>query len=77
MAGEFSVAQFLVDGRCEYVREQVDGKEAVEAAYHYTHNVAAKLGLVERVIITDGGDHTCFEWLKGKGVTWPPRRENP
>jgi hypothetical protein len=68
---EFSVCQFFEDGSYEYVRRFVDAKEAVTAARHYTDNVAAKMGLTKRVIITDGGDYTVFEWVAGKGVTYP------
>jgi len=69
--GEFSVAQFFADGTHEYVRRFVGDEEAVKAAHHYTHNVAARRGLVIRVIITDGGDCTVFEWKFGEGVTFP------
>ena len=69
---EFSVYQFFADGSSERVREFVGAEEAVRAAHHYTHNVASKLGMVERVIITDGGDDCCFEWKRGEGVTFPP-----
>jgi len=69
---EFSVCQFFKGGAYEYVRRFVGPEEAVKAAHHYTHNVAAKLGMVERVIITDGGDDCCFEWKRGEGVTFPP-----
>ena len=68
---EFSVYQFLIDGYQERVRHFVPADEAVEAALHYTNNVAAKMGVTERVIITDGGDSVVFEWLKGKGVVYP------
>jgi hypothetical protein len=68
----FSVCQFFRDGTSEYVRRNVPAKEAVEAAQHYTSSVAASLGMVERVIITDSGDQTNFEWQHGKGVTYPP-----
>ncbi|MEY9181825.1 hypothetical protein [Bradyrhizobium sp. CB1015] len=34
--------------------------------------VAAKLGVVTRVIITDGGDFINFEWKFGEGVTYTP-----
>jgi hypothetical protein len=70
--GEFSVCQFFKGGVYEYVRRFVGPEEAVKTAHHYTHNVAAKLGMVERVIITDGGDDCCFEWKRGEGVTFPP-----
>lgn len=68
---EFSVCQFFIDGTHEYVRRYVTGEEAVNAARHYTNNVATKMGVVERVIITDGGDSTVFEWKLGEGITWP------
>jgi hypothetical protein len=70
MSGEFSVCQFLDDGSSEYVRRFVDVEEAVNAAKHYTNNVAAMCGMTRRVIITDGGDCCCFEWRYGKGVTF-------
>jgi hypothetical protein len=70
IGGEFSVYQFFEDGTYERVREFVEAREAVKAAHHYTHNVAMKLGVVTRVIITDGGDHICFEWTAGKGITF-------
>jgi hypothetical protein len=72
MTGEFSVCQFFANGAHEYVRRSVGAEEAVKAARHYTHNVATKLGMVERVIITDGEDYCCFEWKRGEGVTFPP-----
>lgn len=70
--GEFSVYQFFHSGEYERVREFVTDEEAVHAAHHYTHNVASRLGIVNRVIITDGGDHICFEWKFGQGITFPP-----
>jgi len=71
---EFSVCQFFKDGTYEYVRRMVSAEEAVTAAKHYTESVGARIGLVTRVIITDGGDFTNFEWKHGEGVTYPPRR---
>ncbi|MEH2525851.1 MULTISPECIES: hypothetical protein [unclassified Bradyrhizobium] len=74
--GEFSVVQFFRDDSYEYVRRFVSAEEAVQTAKHYTDNVATKLGFVNRVIITDGGDHTVFEWKRGKGVTFPERGQH-
>jgi hypothetical protein len=70
--GEFSVYQFFADDSYEYVRRFVSAKEAVETALHYTTSVGAKLGITKRVTITDGLDCTNFEWVFGKGVTFPP-----
>ena len=70
---EFSVWQFFSDPEQapECVRQWVSAAEAVKAACHYTTSVGARFGLVERVIITDGGDCTVFEWRKGVGIVWP------
>lgn len=76
VSGEFSVCQFFEDGSYEYVRRNVSAEEAVNVAKIYTSNVAAKLGITRRVIITDGGDFTNFEWRVGDGVVYPPRDES-
>jgi hypothetical protein len=68
--GEFSVCQFFDDGTSEYVRRFVSAEEAVKAAKHYTESVGARLGMTVRVIITDGGDCTNFEWKFGEGITY-------
>lgn len=70
--GEFSVCQFFVDDSYEYVRRYVDQDEAVKAVKHYCDNVASRMGITKRVIITDGGDCVCFEWRFGEGVVFPP-----
>jgi hypothetical protein len=71
MSEGFSVCQFFEDDSYEYVRRFVDAKEAVEAAKHYTQSVGARIGTTKRVIITDGGDATVFEWQFCKGITFP------
>jgi hypothetical protein len=35
-------------------------------------SVRAKVGITQRVIIIDAGDHTNFEWEFGRGVIFPP-----
>lgn len=67
----FSVVQFFPDGQYEYVRSRVEAEEAVKAAQHYCTSVGARMGTTRRVIITDGGDCTVFEWVFGKGVVFP------
>ena len=74
--GEFSVVQFFVSNEHEYVRKFVGLEEAVEAFRHYTNSVAVKMGFVEQVIITDGGDMTCAQWTKDQGLIWP-NKEDP
>jgi hypothetical protein len=71
---EFSVVQFFEDNSYEYVRTFVTAQEAAKVAEHYIHSVAAKLGIVKRVIVTDGEDYCCFDWVNGKGVVFPPQQ---
>jgi hypothetical protein len=73
--GEFSVAEFFADGTYRYVERWLPAKEAVELAKFWTDRPAASLGWMTKVIITDGGDFTVFEWQHGKGVIYPPREQ--
>jgi len=73
--GEFSVFQFFDDGSYEPVRKRVDARTAVLAAKHFMTSVAARMGITRRVIITDGGDFTTFEWKYGEGIVFPPQSE--
>jgi len=71
--GEYSVCQFFKSGEYEYVRRWVGIEEAVKAAKHYSDSVAARCGMVCKVIVTDGGDCTNLVWELGKGLTYPTR----
>lgn len=72
MAGElFNVVQFFENDTYEYVRRNVTAEEAMEAFRHYISSIAAKMGMVKRVIITDDGDSINAEWERGKGVIFP------
>ena len=73
--GEYSVCQFFQDDTHEYVRRYVDEGEAIRALRHYTDNVATRMGVVKRVIITDGGDCVVVEWIHGEGIVWPPKKD--
>lgn len=68
---EYSVYQFLKGDVTERVRQFVGAEEAVKAARHYSSSVGARMGICLRVIITDGGDQIVYEWINGKGITWP------
>lgn len=70
--GEFSVHQFFPDGSSECLRQFVGPEEAVLTARDYTRRPAALIGIIARVIITDGGDNCVFEWRYGEGVVFPP-----
>ena len=68
---EFCVYQFFPDGSHERVRQYVTAEQAVEVAYSYSTRPAARIGIIQKVIITDGGDNTVFEWKFGEGVVYP------
>lgn len=69
---QWSVCQFFPDGSYEYVRRYVSIEEAIKAAHFYTNNVASRMGMTRRVIITDGGDSVAWEWKFGEGIVFPP-----
>jgi hypothetical protein len=74
--GEYSVCQFFMNDTHEYVRRWVGPEEAMAAFKFYTQNVASRMGIVQRVIVTDGGDCTNAEWVYEKGITFPPEAKN-
>jgi hypothetical protein len=67
---QYSVVQFFPDETYEKVLEWVGPEEAVKMAAQLAGSVGARIGTTRRIIITDGGDHTCFQWEFGKGVTF-------
>jgi hypothetical protein len=68
---EFSVYWWDRDNGQHQELRFVKALPAVKAARRLSHGPASQLGMVNRVIITDGGDCCVFEWLKGHGVVWP------
>lgn len=50
-------------------------EEAYKWFKHHTTNVTAKVGITERVIITDSGDMIVAEWKHGQGMVWPKQED--
>lgn len=73
----FSVYQFFANGSYERVKYLVSAEEAVATAVALSRSVGARHGTTLRLIITDGGDSTTFEWVRGKGIVWPPELAKP
>jgi len=69
---QYAVAVFYLDESYEYVARWVDGETAVRTFKRMTESIAARCGLVRRVIVTDGGDNCNMEWIYGVGHTYPP-----
>ncbi len=63
---EYSVWWWDRDGGQHEELRFVPARQAVEAAHRLTRGPAARLGMVQRVIITDGGDCINFEWRDGR-----------
>ena len=72
---EFSV--FWWDREENYHAELrfVEIEKAINAARRLTHGPASVLGVVKKVMITDGGDLCCFLWTKENGVEFPTRKD--
>ena len=68
---EFSVYWWDCDGGQHEELRFVSAQRAVERCRTLTRGPASLLGIVKRVIITDGGDCCCFEWRSGEGVVFP------
>lgn len=71
MSGQFSVFIFLPDDSHFAEARFIDAERAVGLARDITRRPAARLGIITRVIITDGGDCIVFEWIYRRGVTYP------
>jgi hypothetical protein len=73
----FSIVVFFDDGYHFTLDSDLLAKRAVLNTKQFIDLIEMS-GLVEtdrriaRIIITDSGDDTCFQWEKGKGVTFPP-----
>ena len=75
--GEYSVWEFYPDDTYSPVARWVTDAEAVRIAHRVTQKPAVLLGVIIKVIITDGGDFCVFQWEHGKGVTFPPPMAQP
>jgi hypothetical protein len=71
---EFSVYWWDPVGNFHDEIRWATAEQAVEVARSLTARPAAQIGVIRRVIITDGGDFTVFEWKFGEGVTFPAER---
>jgi hypothetical protein len=70
-ATEFSVYVWPTspDGKYYRAKAHAGPRAAVQAARRLAARKPA------RIMITDGGDLCCFEWLHGVGVTFPQSDE--
>jgi len=67
----FSVYVFFPDDSWQKEGEGLDVVGAMRLVSQLSHSVGARMGMVQRIIITDSGDSTCLEWKPGLGITFP------
>lgn len=68
----FSVYQFFPNDTWLKEAENVPPQHATRIAHGLIQSIGARIGTTRRVIITDGGDSTVFEWTFEDGITFPP-----
>jgi hypothetical protein len=74
--GSFSVWIFFTDGTHFSEWRNLSGRTAVLKAKELSKRPVVQSGMVERIIITDSGDCTAFEYRPGVGVTYPGRTQS-
>lgn len=74
---EFSVYWWDPEGGYYKERDHVSSEEAVKFAIEFSRRPAAIIGMVAKIMITDGGDHAVFVWEYGKGITFPIQERKP
>jgi hypothetical protein len=70
---EFSVYWFDPDGNSNLELAHVDARTAVDFAMDFPNRPAGLMGVIRRVIITDGGDFCVYDWRHGDGQVYPER----
>jgi len=68
----FNVVQFFEGNLSDYICRGVSPEDAMRTLGDYSRRPAAKIGIIKRLIVTDGGDCTNAEWRFGEGFTFPP-----
>jgi len=64
--GEFSVYWWDPEGQQYEEARFTDITTVQSAVSRLTGGPAAKMGIIKRVLVTDGGDCCCFEWKDSK-----------
>ena len=72
MDNEFSVYHYGFEDVQVAEKRFVSADEAMRTVAALIRSPAAQIGVMKRIIVTDGGDFTNFEWKYGEGITFPP-----
>lgn len=68
---EFTVYQFFIGGQCAPATEPLKARTALREAKELTATLGARIGSTCRIVITDAGGGTVWEWRYGHGVVFP------
>lgn len=69
--GEHSVFMFFPNDTYECIGRGLSPEAAINLAHNYMSRPAAIAGFISRIIVTDAGDCTNFEWKFRDGITFP------
>lgn len=72
---QYSLYIFDEDGRSIRPYLLIGLNEVMASTMQLITSPLAVTGMFHRIIITDGGDSTIFEWQYGKGIVYPPSIE--
>lgn len=71
ITNEFTLYWWDRDGEQHRELVMVSVERALRRAESLANGPASKMGIVKRIMITDGGDCCAFEWTHKDGVVFP------
>ena len=75
--GPFTLHQVFFDGTRDDLGSYDDEADVVQRATDLVTGVGARVGTTKQVIIADRDGFRLFEWVRGKGIVFPPRELPP
>jgi hypothetical protein len=75
MTNEYSVWWWDCDGGQHEELRFVNVEQAVKACRRLAKGPSSLMGIVERIIMTDGDDYCVFEWVRGREIVFPPKAD--
>lgn len=71
----YDVWFFYLGGSYTKERSHLPTEAAVDFACQATRRPAAKVGILQQVMITDRDDFCVFHWKHGEGIVFPPKKD--
>ncbi len=74
--GEYSVAVWGADGETYwYDKRYVAAEVAIPHSKKVIDSVGGRIGMISKVMVTDGGDCCVVLWEYGKGIVFPTKED--